>query len=149
MVCHGTRWNDDDSEEEQEQVKTSTKPQGPKVPAQGKRKGFIPRKVEDYADGGAFPEIHVAQYPLDMGRKGAKAGGVVSLQMDSEGNIKYDAILNQDRTHRKIVQSTARDLVAKKVTEMDLEKPDSEEVRCWPPSPRPLHPTASSPRWNT
>lgn len=48
--------------------------------------------------------------------------------MDSEGNIKYDAILNQDRTHRKIVQSTARDLVAKKVTEMDVEKPDEEEI---------------------
>nr|TKS10228.1 SNW/SKI-interacting protein-like [Populus alba] len=43
------------------------------VPPYLQRKGFVPRKVEDFGDGGAFPEIHVAQYPLDMGRsKSAK-----------------------------------------------------------------------------
>jgi hypothetical protein len=34
------------------------------APPYGKRKGWIPRTVEDFGDGGAFPEIHVAQYPL-------------------------------------------------------------------------------------
>jgi SNW domain-containing protein 1 len=24
--------------------------------------------VQDFGDGGAFPEIHVAQFPLDMGK---------------------------------------------------------------------------------
>ncbi len=39
------------------------------IPSYGNRQGFVPRTVEDFGDGGAFPEIHVAQYPLDMGRK--------------------------------------------------------------------------------
>nr|POF14524.1 isoform 2 of snw/ski-interacting protein [Quercus suber] len=30
--------------------------------------GFVPQKVEDFGDGGAFPEIHIAQFPLNMGR---------------------------------------------------------------------------------
>jgi len=38
-------------------------------PPYGQRQGFVPRAPEDFGDGGAFPEIHVAQYPLDMGRK--------------------------------------------------------------------------------
>lgn len=38
------------------------------------RQGFIPRVREDFGDGGAFPEIHVAQYPLDMGRKDKAEG---------------------------------------------------------------------------
>jgi len=38
------------------------------VPLQGKRKGWIPRQQADFGGGGAFPEVHVAQYPLDMGR---------------------------------------------------------------------------------
>ena len=45
-------------------------------PAYGQRKGWIPRSLDDYGDGGAFPEIHIAQYPLNMGKK---KGGVVSL----------------------------------------------------------------------
>jgi hypothetical protein len=35
----------------------------------GHRKTFMPRNVEDFGDGGAFPEVHIMQYPLDMGRK--------------------------------------------------------------------------------
>ena len=34
------------------------------APPYGKRKGWIPRTVDDFGDGGAYPEIHVAQYPL-------------------------------------------------------------------------------------
>ena len=33
-------------------------------PAYGKRQGFVPRTIEDFGDGGAFPEIHVAQVRL-------------------------------------------------------------------------------------
>ena len=34
-----------------------------------------------------FPEVHVAQYPLDMGRPGAKAAStdVVSVEIEPEG----------------------------------------------------------------
>jgi SNW domain-containing protein 1 len=56
---------------------------------------WVPREVADFADGGAFPEIHVAQFPLDMGRKDSKGQNTIALQMDAAGNIKYDAILHQ------------------------------------------------------
>lgn len=36
-------------------------------PPYGQRSGWRPRSAEDFGDGGAFPEIAVAQYPLDMG----------------------------------------------------------------------------------
>lgn len=124
------RWQDGDSDEEDgsKKKKQPTRVQK-RAPAQGQRRGWVPRDPEHFGDGGAFPEIHVAQFPLEMGRKSDKKGSaVVSLQMDSEGNIKYDAILNQDRTHKKIVQSTAKDLVAKRVSEMEVDKPDQDEV---------------------
>jgi SNW domain-containing protein 1 len=37
-------------------------------PPYGQRDGWKPRTQEDFGSGGAFPEIHIAQYPLDMGR---------------------------------------------------------------------------------
>ena len=33
---------------------------------------WIPRTAADFGDGGAFPEIHAAQYPLGMGEKNEK-----------------------------------------------------------------------------
>jgi len=33
-----------------------------------RRRGFIPKSQEDFGDGGAFPEISVAQYPRGMGK---------------------------------------------------------------------------------
>lgn len=33
-------------------------------PPYGQRKGYLPRTAEDFGDGGAFPEIHIAQFPL-------------------------------------------------------------------------------------
>lgn len=41
------------------------------VPNYRNRANFVPRIDEDFGDGGAFPEIHMAQYPLGMGRKKA------------------------------------------------------------------------------
>ena len=78
-------------------------------PPYGKRRGFVPRSLADFGDGGAFPEIHVAQYPLDMGRKDGGSSKTIALQMDSEGNIKYDAILHQGRNHKTLIQGSARD----------------------------------------
>ena len=40
---------------------------------QRKARKFVPRRQADFADGGAYPEIHVAQYPLNMGKPGARA----------------------------------------------------------------------------
>ena len=51
------------------------------VPAYGARKGFVPRIKDDFGDGGAFPEIHVAQYPLDMGRLDKKSTAIVAVSV--------------------------------------------------------------------
>ena len=39
------------------------------IPAYPNRAGgkFIPLELADFDDGGAYPEIHVVQYPLHMG----------------------------------------------------------------------------------
>ncbi|XP_037057850.1 SNW domain-containing protein 1-like, partial [Peromyscus leucopus] len=70
-------------------------------PPYGYRKGWIPRLLEDFGDGGAFPEIHVAQYPLDMGRK-KKMSNALAIQVDPEGKIKYDAIARQGQSKDKV-----------------------------------------------
>jgi SNW domain-containing protein 1 len=37
------------------------------LPKQERPKLFVPRQLSDFGDGGAYPEIHVAQYPRHMG----------------------------------------------------------------------------------
>ncbi|KAI5281908.1 mRNA splicing protein, partial [Ascosphaera acerosa] len=54
-----------------DQTQVVLKVAGP--PAYGHRAGWRPRNPEDFGDGGAFPEIPVAQYPLDMGKKSGGA----------------------------------------------------------------------------
>ncbi|KAK4280932.1 hypothetical protein QN277_012484 [Acacia crassicarpa] len=85
------------------------------VPPYLKRAGFVPRKVEDFGDGGAFPEIHVAQYPLDMGRdKSSKPGSkILPVTVDARGNVAYDAIVKQNENAKKIVYSQQKDLIPK------------------------------------
>lgn len=39
------------------------------LPSYGQRKGWQPTSQEHFGDGGAYPECHIAQYPLEMGRK--------------------------------------------------------------------------------
>ncbi|KAK5112983.1 mRNA splicing protein, partial [Cryomyces antarcticus] len=51
-------------------------------PPYGQRAGWRPRSAEDYGDGGAFPEIPVAQYPLDMGRKTTSSSNALAIQVD-------------------------------------------------------------------
>lgn len=96
-----------------------------------RRQGFVPRKQEDFGDGGAFPEVHVAQYPLDMGKApaGGKGGGVsnsvqtLAVTVGAEGDINFDAVVNQGKNSDKIVYSRHEDLMPK-VEELD------KEVRC-------------------
>jgi SNW domain-containing protein 1 len=97
-------------------------------PPYGRRQGFIPRVPEDFGDGGAFPEIHVAQYPLDMGRKNKASTAIVSVQVDQQGKVRYDSLLAaQGQT--KQVKSTYKDLVPVAYTEEDLVRPGPEEEK--------------------
>ncbi|KAM6133702.1 SNW domain-containing protein 1 [Phoenicopterus ruber ruber] len=100
-------------------------------PPYGYRKGWIPRVLEDFGDGGAFPEIHVAQYPLDMGRK-KKMSNALAVQVDAEGKIKYDAIARQGQSKDKVIYSKYTDLVPKEVMNVDdpeLQRPDEEAIK--------------------
>eukprot|EP00743_Colponemidia_sp_Colp-15_P001604 GILK01001751.1.p1 GENE.GILK01001751.1~~GILK01001751.1.p1 ORF type:complete len:604 (+),score=131.81 GILK01001751.1:65-1813(+) len=95
-------------------------------PRYGFRQGWVPRRQEDFADGGAFPEIHVAQFPLEMGRKKQQVGRTVALQVDGEGNVEWDAVVKQGRKDGVVVYSKASDLRAKHFSEEELAKPDVE-----------------------
>ncbi|OWK64188.1 SNW domain-containing protein 1 [Lonchura striata] len=100
-------------------------------PPYGYRKGWIPRALEDFGDGGAFPEIHVAQYPLDMGQK-KKISNALALQVDAEGKIKYDAIARQGQSKDKVIYSKYTDLVPKEAMDVgdpELQRPDEEAIR--------------------
>ncbi|XP_036592293.1 SNW domain-containing protein 1-like [Trichosurus vulpecula] len=97
----------------------------------GYRKGWIPHLLEDFGDGGAFPEIHVAQYPLDMGRK-KKMSNDLAIQVDAEGNIKYDAIAQQGQSKDKVIYSNYSDLLPKEVRnadDPDMQRPDEEAIK--------------------
>lgn len=61
------------NERAQAQATTSS---GGGPPPYGQRQGFVPRTQADFGDGGAFPEILVAQYPRDMGRPGKVSVGI-------------------------------------------------------------------------
>lgn len=75
-------------------------------PPYGARAGFVPRKPADFGDGGAYPECHVAQYPLDCGRKGASGGtksSVVNVHVDANGALDYGAIVTQGTSANKTI----------------------------------------------
>ncbi|KXN92199.1 Pre-mRNA-processing protein 45 [Leucoagaricus sp. SymC.cos] len=97
--------------------------------------GWKPTSQDDFGDGGSFPECHVAQYPLGMGKKKASSGNTLALQVDSEGNVRYDAIAHQGQRAGKIVQSQFKDLVPlahrKDLTEeqRSMERPDEDAVQ--------------------
>ena len=105
------------------------------VPPYGQRKVFIPRAPGDFGPGGAFPEIHVAQYPMNMGRPahetGAKKSNALAVQLDAKGKVKYDLIARQGHGKDKIVYSKFTDLLPKEITEDDeeLQKPDEDAIR--------------------
>jgi len=96
-------------------------------PPYGKRQGWVPRSLADYGDGGAFPEIHVAQYPLDMGRSNQMQQKVVPLQVDANGRVAWDAVLKQGVSKDKLqVWTRPEDSREKWSKAEDLEKPSLE-----------------------
>lgn len=101
-------------------------------PAYGQRKGWVPRSVDDYGDGGAFPEIHIAQYPLNMGKKKTttmSSKAVVPLQLDSTGKVKYDAIAKMGQRKDKVVHTSLQAMTQQnRPTDPELMRPDEEEI---------------------
>ncbi|KAL3242632.1 hypothetical protein MRX96_002409 [Rhipicephalus microplus] len=102
------------------------------APPYGMRKGWVPRSLEDYGDGGAFPEIHVAQYPMDMGKKKDKTtSNALPVQIDAQGKIKYDVIVRQGQSKDKVIYHRYQDMLPSEITTDDdptLQKPDEEAI---------------------
>lgn len=139
---------------EDEELPTHTQQKGPRVvdsrevesnqlvvkrsgpPPYGQRVSWRPRNAEDFGDGGAFPEVPVAQYPLDMGRKGGSAASssdALAIQVNNEGKVKYDAIARRGHDEKRIIHASFKDLIPLRqradVGEISLEKPSEEEVQ--------------------
>lgn len=103
------------------------------APPYGQRRGFIPRSENDFGDGGAYPEIHVAQYPLDMGNPNftGKKSNAIALQTDATGKVRYDLIARQGHGKDKIVYSNIQQLLPAEVLAEDseeLQRPSEDEI---------------------
>jgi SNW domain-containing protein 1 len=115
------------------------------TPAERKHKKlFVPRSLADFDDGGAFPEIHVAQYPRHMGNPHLKkrsvppggstsAGGqtmshaIVNVEVDKNGEISYDAIVKGGTNSDRTVYSRYEDLRGGEAKPEDVALPTAEE----------------------
>lgn len=101
-------------------------------PPYGQRSGWRPRSHEDFGDGGAFPEVPVAQYPLDMGKKSASTSNALAIQVDAEGKVKYDAIARQGHGDGRIIHTSFKELIPLRqradAGEVDLSRPDKDAV---------------------
>eukprot|EP01039_Chlorochromonas_danica_P005445 gene5445-5993_t len=97
------------------------------IPSYPNRKGFIPTKADDFQDGGAYPEIHLIQYPLNMGKPGQKSTAVIPVQLTEKGTLRTDLIVKQGVNKSKIIQTSLQDIKEKVMTKEDIALPDPEE----------------------
>ena len=104
------------------------------APAYGAREGsgFVPRKCEDYGDGGAYPEIHLPQYPRDMGKPGGnkkKKNQTLALNVNATGEVDYGALHRQGDNRGKVVYADHKALVPSLPQgQGTLEKPSEEDI---------------------
>lgn len=64
--------------------------------------------------GGAYPELPLLQYPLDMGRPEEQRGKqTLAVAVDIEGNANYDAIVRQGARANKVVHTGHQALIPK------------------------------------
>ncbi|GAM23348.1 hypothetical protein SAMD00019534_065230 [Acytostelium subglobosum LB1] len=128
--------------QQQQQIKANEAKRA-SIPSYGQRKGWKPTSVDDYGDGGAYPEIHTSQFPLDMGRKkGSSTKGaagaannnkptstskeIIQLGVDSSGRVKYEDVLGIDKN--KILYSQYTDLIPKEFGQSEMERPTDEDT---------------------
>jgi SNW domain-containing protein 1 len=116
-----------------------------KLTAAERKPLFVPRSIADFGDGGAFPEIHVAQYPRHMGNPhlqkqqptanestnhsthSTAQRAIVNVQVDKDGAISYDAIVKRGTNQDQIVYSRHSDLKGGPPKPEDIALPTPEE----------------------
>lgn len=121
-----TRTNPDSEHlllQQQQQVSQTKKCTAPRY---GQRQGWRPKKQSDFGDGGAYPEIHLAQFPQGMGKthNNSNAGKTLALQVNKDGKVKYDAIVLQGKggaiqNGKKVVHTTVDQMKRKDILEND------------------------------
>ncbi|XP_010456462.1 PREDICTED: SNW/SKI-interacting protein-like [Camelina sativa] len=95
------------------------------VPAYMNRQGFRPD--QGFGDGGAFPEIHVSQYPLGMGKN--RSNKTLPVTLDAQGNVVFDAVVRQQsEITKKIVYSRPYDVIPK-ILKNEGDLVDDEELK--------------------
>jgi SNW domain-containing protein 1 len=106
-----SRWAESDDEEPPK--KTSA------IPAYPHRnlRTFTPKTLQDYADGGAYPELKVVQYPLNMGKDPSKK--VLPLQTDNTGLVRYDKVIANGKT---LAATKESEFITKEITDQDIQK---------------------------
>ncbi|KAK1778383.1 SKIP/SNW domain-containing protein [Copromyces sp. CBS 386.78] len=99
-------------------------------PPYGNRQGWRPRAPEDFGDGGAFPEIPVAQYP--WGKDASSKSNALVVQVDGEGKVDYTAIARQGHSSDRVIHASFKDLIPLRqraeAGDLDLSRPSKEEV---------------------
>lgn len=83
----------------------------------------------DFGDGGAFPELHMVQYPLNMGRPGQKSSALVTVQVDESGKLRTDMIVKQGTNKNRMVQSQMSDIKEKAADVDKTALPEEKEVQ--------------------
>lgn len=110
---------------------TISDPQRAGPPPYPNRAGWRPRAPEDFGDGGAFPEIPVAQYPWGKNDGSSKSNALV-VQVDGEGKVDYSAIARQGHGADRIIHASFKDLIPLRqraeAGDLDLSRPSQEEV---------------------
>lgn len=100
------------------------------------RERFVPRSAADFGDGGAYPELHVAQFPLGMGKKRSSGGsggpgsgsGTLALQLrGDDGRAGYDAVVTQHHRTKSKVFTRLSDLAEKGESADALAPPSRED----------------------
>jgi len=68
-------------------------------PVYGERKFFTPTKEEDFGDGGAYPEVHLIQYPRQMADPRVINGSrnCLPISVNINGDIHYHLLLNSNK----------------------------------------------------
>jgi SNW domain-containing protein 1 len=100
-------------------------------PPYGQREGWRPRGPEDFGDGGAFPEIHIAQYP--WGKDHKEKSNALTVQLDKDGKVDYSAVARQGHSTDRIIHTSFKDLIPLRqraeAGNLDLSRPSQEEVQ--------------------
>ncbi|MEN2499212.1 MAG: SNW domain-containing protein 1, partial [Marteilia pararefringens] len=100
-----------------------------RIPVYGKRSNWVPRSKEDFGEGGAYPEIHVAQYPGDFEKNKSQSSNALVKTFDNEGNVKYDSILRgNDQSGAKVIHATPHSMTGKYVNLDSIQQETEEEV---------------------